>query len=78
MEMVKALWSDAVEPSSMSRLSRWLEAGSSRLNAWSTSAARAGAHLALRLAKPWYRNLDLGKLVEQCASLEEELVALED
>ncbi|KAI4973282.1 hypothetical protein ZWY2020_028990 [Hordeum vulgare] len=49
--MVRALWPDAVEPMSMGRLSRWLEAGSSHLDASRASAARAGAYLALHLAK---------------------------
>ncbi|KAI4977997.1 hypothetical protein ZWY2020_014551 [Hordeum vulgare] len=52
--------------------------GNSRLDAWRTSAARAGGYLALRLAKSWYQNLDLGKLAAQRASLKEELLALED
>ncbi|KAE8814004.1 hypothetical protein D1007_08641 [Hordeum vulgare] len=51
LEMVRELWPEAVEPASMSRLSRSLEASSSRLDAWRASAARAGAYLALRLAK---------------------------
>lgn len=76
--MVKALWPNAVEPTSMSRLSRWLEASSSRLDAWRASAARAGAYMALCLAKSWYRNLDLGKLAAQRAGSEGEPVALED
>ncbi|KAE8820489.1 40S ribosomal protein S5-1 [Hordeum vulgare] len=51
LEMVKGLWPNAVEPAAMSRLSRWLEAGSSRLDAWRESAARDRAYMALRLAK---------------------------
>ncbi|KAE8788753.1 hypothetical protein D1007_37179 [Hordeum vulgare] len=61
--MIRPLWPDAVEPASMSRLSYWLAAGGDRLDAWRVSAARDGAYMALRLAEPWYRNLDLGKLV---------------
>ncbi|KAE8804768.1 hypothetical protein D1007_19183 [Hordeum vulgare] len=76
LEKVKALWPNAVEPASMSRLSRWLEASSSRLDAWRVSATRAGAYMALHLAKSWYQNLDLGKLAAQSACSEEELVAL--
>ncbi|MQJ21795.1 hypothetical protein EI020_24770, partial [Escherichia coli] len=34
--------------------------------------------MALRLAKSWYRNLDLGKLVAQCDGSEGELQAMED
>ncbi|KAE8817336.1 hypothetical protein D1007_05030 [Hordeum vulgare] len=78
LEMGKALWPDAVEPSSMSRLSRWLEADSSRLDSSRALAARAGAYPALRLAKSWYRNLDLGKLAAERDDSDEELVALED
>ncbi|KAE8810760.1 hypothetical protein D1007_12483 [Hordeum vulgare] len=78
LEMVTALWPDAVELASMSRLSRWLEAGNSRLDAWRASATPAGAYMALRLAKFWYRNLDLGKLAAQRADSEKELAAVED
>ncbi|KAE8800271.1 hypothetical protein D1007_24260 [Hordeum vulgare] len=78
LEMIKAMWPDAVELVSMRRLSRWLEAGNSRLDVRRVSAARGGAYMALRMAKSWYRNLDLGKLVAQRASSEEELEALED
>ncbi|KAI4990494.1 hypothetical protein ZWY2020_038857 [Hordeum vulgare] len=49
----------------MSRLARWLAAGGERLDAWRASATRAGAYMALRLAKSRYRNLDLGKLAAQ-------------
>ncbi|KAI4995861.1 hypothetical protein ZWY2020_037949 [Hordeum vulgare] len=38
LAMVKALWPDAVEPASMSRLSCWLEVGSARLDAWQKCA----------------------------------------
>ncbi|KAI4993869.1 hypothetical protein ZWY2020_008182 [Hordeum vulgare] len=78
LAMVKALWSDAVEPTSISRPSRWLEAGSSLLDAWHASAARAGAYIELHLAKSWYKNLDLGRLAVQHADTEAELVAIED
>ncbi|KAE8803520.1 hypothetical protein D1007_20595 [Hordeum vulgare] len=76
--MIKALWPEAVEPASVSRLSRWLAAGDDRLDAWRASAARAGAYMALRLAKSWYRNLDLGKLLAQRNGSEGELQAVED
>ncbi|KAE8778689.1 hypothetical protein D1007_48378 [Hordeum vulgare] len=76
--MINAVWPNAVEPASMSRLSRWLEDGSSRLDAWRASVARAGAYMALRLAKSWYGNLDLGKLAAQRAGSEEELAGVED
>ncbi|KAE8817990.1 hypothetical protein D1007_04349 [Hordeum vulgare] len=78
LEMIKALWPDAVEPASMSRLSHRLEAGSSRLDVWRASPARARAYMALRLDKSWYRNLELGKLAAQRAGSEEELGAVED
>ncbi|KAE8787668.1 hypothetical protein D1007_38371 [Hordeum vulgare] len=71
--MIRAMWPEAVEPASLSRMSRWLEAGSTCLDAWRTSAARASAYLALRLALSWYRNLDLGKLAMQHAVSEGEL-----
>ncbi|KAE8789938.1 hypothetical protein D1007_35907 [Hordeum vulgare] len=76
--MVAALWPDGMEPASMSRLSRWLAAGEDRLDACRASAARAGAYMARRLAKSWYRNLDLGKLVAQRDGLEAELRAMEE
>ncbi|KAI4995795.1 hypothetical protein ZWY2020_037883 [Hordeum vulgare] len=75
--MVAVVWSDGVEPASMSRLARWLAAGDERLDVWCASATSAGAYMALRLAKSWYRNLDLGKLVAQRDSSEAELQALE-
>ncbi|KAI4981337.1 hypothetical protein ZWY2020_021822 [Hordeum vulgare] len=70
--MVKDLWPDSMEPVLMSRLSRWLAAGVD------ASATRAGAYMALRLAKSWYQNLDLGKLVAQCDGSEGELQAVEE
>lgn len=73
-----ALWPDGVEPTSMSRLSRWLAAGEDRLDAWRASAVCAGAYMALHLAKSWYRNLDLGKLVAQRYKSEVELHAVEE
>ncbi|KAI4976081.1 hypothetical protein ZWY2020_049688 [Hordeum vulgare] len=76
--MVVALWPDGVEPASMSWLARWLAAGGDRLDAWRASAARAGGYMALRLAKSWYRNLDLGKLVAQRNGSEAELQAMEE
>ncbi|KAE8768696.1 hypothetical protein D1007_59793 [Hordeum vulgare] len=76
--MVAALWPDGVELASMSRLARWLAAGEDRLDAWHASAARAGAYMALRLAKSWYRNLGLGKLVTQRDGSEAELQAMEE
>ena len=62
----------------MSRLSRWLAPGGDRLGARRASAARAGAYVALRLAKSWHRNPDLGKLIAQRDGLEGELQAMED
>ncbi|KAI4981932.1 hypothetical protein ZWY2020_022424 [Hordeum vulgare] len=76
--MVKALWPEGVEQASMSRLSRWLAAGEDRLDAWRASIARAGAYMALRLAKSWYRNRDLGKLVAQRDGSVGELQAMEE
>ncbi|KAI5014690.1 hypothetical protein ZWY2020_056080 [Hordeum vulgare] len=40
--MVAALWPEGVEPTTMSRLARWLAAGGERLDAWRASAARSG------------------------------------
>lgn len=62
----------------MSRLARWLAADGERLDAWRASAARAGAYMALCLAKSWYRNLDLGKLAAQCDGSEAELQGVEE
>ncbi|KAI5016584.1 hypothetical protein ZWY2020_006435 [Hordeum vulgare] len=76
--MVAALWPDGVEPVSMSRLPRWLAAGGERLDACRASAARAGAYMALRLAKSWYRDLNLGKLATQRDGSEEELQGMEE
>ncbi|KAI4987836.1 hypothetical protein ZWY2020_028594 [Hordeum vulgare] len=76
--MVAALWPDGVEPASMSRLARRLAAGEDRLDAWCASDERAGAYMALRLAKSWYRNLDLSKLVAQPDGSEAELQAVEE
>ena len=45
-----ALWPDSVQPSSFSRLARWLEMGPDRLGEWRVSAAHAGAEMALRFA----------------------------
>ncbi|KAI4999520.1 hypothetical protein ZWY2020_004109 [Hordeum vulgare] len=76
--MVAALCPDGVEPTSMSRLTRWLAAGEERLDAWRASAARDGAYMALRLAKSWYQNLDMGKLVAQRDGSEAELHAVQE
>ncbi|KAE8777095.1 hypothetical protein D1007_50202 [Hordeum vulgare] len=65
LSMVAALWPEGVEPTTMSRLARWLAAGGERLDAWRASTMRSGAYMALRLAKSWYRNLNLGKLAAQ-------------
>ncbi|KAE8767861.1 hypothetical protein D1007_60733 [Hordeum vulgare] len=62
LPMLRALWPGAVQPESMSRLSRWLEAGSARLGNWRASAARDGVYMALWVAKSWYSDLDLGLL----------------
>ena len=45
--MTAALLPDSVQPSSFSRLARWLEMGPDRLGEWRVSAARAGAEMAL-------------------------------
>ncbi|KAI4983750.1 hypothetical protein ZWY2020_025616 [Hordeum vulgare] len=76
--MVAALWPYGMEPASMSRLARSLAAGEDRLDAWRASAARVGTYMAMRFAKSWYRNLDLGKLVAQGDGSEAELQALEE
>ncbi|KAI4994440.1 hypothetical protein ZWY2020_034081 [Hordeum vulgare] len=76
--MVAALWPEGVDPASMSRLARWLAAGGERLDAWHASVARARAYMALRLAKSWYRNLDLGKFASQHDGLEAELQGMEE
>ncbi|KAI5017949.1 hypothetical protein ZWY2020_042837 [Hordeum vulgare] len=67
-----------MEPASMSRLARWLAAGGERLDAWRSCAARAGAYMALRLAKSWYRNLNLGKLAAQRDGSEADLQGMEE
>ncbi|KAI4972309.1 hypothetical protein ZWY2020_003234 [Hordeum vulgare] len=63
--MVAALWPEGMEPTTMSRLARWLAAGGEHLDAWRASATWSGAYMALRLATSWYRNLNLGKLAAQ-------------
>ncbi|KAI4993102.1 hypothetical protein ZWY2020_007415 [Hordeum vulgare] len=40
--MVAAVWPEGVEPTTMSRLARWLAAGGERMDAWRASAARSG------------------------------------
>ncbi|KAE8786203.1 hypothetical protein D1007_39987 [Hordeum vulgare] len=76
--MVAALWPEGVEPTTMSRLARWLVAGGEHLDAWRASAAWSGAYMALRLAKSWYRNLNLGKLAAQHDGSEAELQGMEE
>ncbi|KAI5000685.1 hypothetical protein ZWY2020_010644 [Hordeum vulgare] len=76
--MVAALCPEGVEPASMSRLARWLAAGGERVDAWRASAVRAGAYMALRLAKSSHRNLDLGKLAAQRDGSEAELQGMEE
>ncbi|KAE8798039.1 60S ribosomal protein L11 [Hordeum vulgare] len=71
--MVAAMWTEGVEPASMSWLPRWLAAGEDRLD-----TVHARAYMALRLAKSWYQNLDLDKLVAQRDGLEVELQAVEE
>ena len=55
--MTAALWPDSVQPSSFSRLARWLVMGPDRLGEWRVSAARAGAEMALRFALSWHMDL---------------------
>ncbi|KAI4972028.1 hypothetical protein ZWY2020_002953 [Hordeum vulgare] len=62
----------------MSRLARWLAVGGERLDAWRASAARVGAYMALRLAKSWYRNINLGKLPAKRDGSEAELQGMEE
>ncbi|KAI5014847.1 hypothetical protein ZWY2020_056237 [Hordeum vulgare] len=62
----------------MSQLALWLAAGGERLDAWRASAARSGAYMALRLAKSWYRNLNLGKLAAQRDGSQAELQGMEE
>ncbi|KAE8803981.1 hypothetical protein D1007_20141 [Hordeum vulgare] len=76
--MVAALWPEGVEPTTMSRLARWLVAGGERLDTWRASATRSGAYMALCLAKSWYRNLNLGKLAAQHDGSEAELHGMEE
>ena len=73
--MVSGLWPDAVVPSTVSRLARWLEAGVERLGLWRASAARAGAETALRFVVSWYPGLDLDRLAAQRAGAAEDLAA---
>ena len=55
--MTAALWPDSVQPSSFSRLARWLGMGPDRLGEWRVSTARAGAEMALRFALSWHPDL---------------------
>ena len=73
--MVSGLWPDAVVPSTVSRLARWLEVGVERLGLWRASAARAGAETALRFVVSWYPGLDLDRLAAQRAGATEDLAA---
>ncbi|KAI4990592.1 hypothetical protein ZWY2020_038955 [Hordeum vulgare] len=74
--MVAALWPEGVEPTTMSRLAHWLAAGGERLDAGARSWVRA--YMALRLAKSWYRNLNLGKLAARRDGSEAELQGMEE
>ncbi|KAI5022149.1 hypothetical protein ZWY2020_058879 [Hordeum vulgare] len=76
--MVVALWPEGVEPTTMRRLAHWLAVGGERLDAWHASAAWSGAYMALRLAKSWYRNLNLGKLAAQRDGSEALLQGMEE
>ena len=69
--MTAALWPDSVQPSSFSRLARWLEMGPDMLGEWRVSAARAGAEMALRFALSWHPDLQLDALMGQRAGLEQ-------
>ena len=69
--MTAALWPDSVQPSSFSRLARWLEMGPDRLGEWRVSAARAGAEMALRFALFWHPDLQLDALMGQRAGSEQ-------
>ena len=69
--MTAALWPDSVQPSSFSRLARWLEMGPDRFGEWRVSAARAGAEMALRFALSWHPDLQLDALMGQRAGSEQ-------
>ena len=69
--MTAALWPDSVQPSSFSRLARWLEMGPDRLGEWRVSAAHAGAEMALRFALSWHPDLQLDALMGQRAGSEQ-------
>ena len=69
--MTAALWPDSVQPSSFSRLARWLEMGPDRLGEWRVSAARAGAEMALRFTLSWHPDLQLDALMGQRAGSEQ-------
>ncbi|KAI4973254.1 hypothetical protein ZWY2020_028962 [Hordeum vulgare] len=76
LALVRTLWPNTVEPASVSLLSRWLEAGSGRVSPWHASAARAGAFMALRVAKSWYSDLNLVLLAFQRVGTDAELEAV--
>ena len=69
--MTATLWPDSVQPSSFSRLARWLEMGPDRLGEWRVSAARAGAEMALRFTLSWHPDLQLDVLMGQWAGSEQ-------
>ena len=71
--MTAALWPGSVQPSSFSRLARWLEMGPDRLGEWRVSTARAGAEMALQFALSWHPDLQLDALMGQRAGLESQL-----
>ena len=55
--MRAALWPDSIEPSSFTRLARWLEMGPDRLHEWRVSATRAGTEMVLRFVLSWHPDL---------------------
>ena len=63
--MTAALWPDSFEPSSFTRLARWLEAGPDCLDEWRVSAARAGTEMALKFTLSWHPDLQLDALMGQ-------------
>ena len=69
--MTAALWPDSVQPSSFSRLARWLEMGPDWLAEWRVSATRAGAEMALRFALSRHPDLQLDALMGQRAGSEQ-------
>lgn len=76
LQVVQTLWPAAVHSQTATRLARWLEAASVRINMWRASAAQAGVEMALSFALSWYPEIELAQLAIRRAGAEDDLVRL--